>query len=603
MTATVDLSQCLSTRDGQIHLEVPDGMLPGFLIEAFNATIRGDPGRARQLSTPPYRARVDRMEAEGLPGSRLASVVLAMVLQRLGLHDAATRRYEAIAAQDPNPLILNELAELYLNAGLPSRAVHYREEALKRVGSDPGILANYALDLIHGGRVQKGIDLLRGLVDRGQASESAHSCLLFFLHYLPEVDRRALFEEHRRWGLRHAPMARARQEHPNDPDPDRPLRVGYLSADFRSHSVAYNFETALDARDRQAFQVYGYGSVATPDAVTYRLASKFDIYRPIWGLDDRGVVDLIERDQIDILVALAGHTAGHRLQVLAYKPAPIQVDMGSIATLGMEQVDYRLTDCVLDPPEAQRYYLEETVYLPGGYVCYRPVEDSPPVAPLPALREGTVTFGSFNNHLKINPHVLSLWGQVLKACPRSRLRVRCKAGGDDGVRARLSRELARSGVAADRIEICGWLPAGGHLHGYDHVDISLDTYPFNGCVTTLEGLWMGVPVITLKGDPYIARVGSAILEALDLACLCARTPEQYIAKAAALAANLQALGRIRGSLRRRMQASRLCDARRFAGELEGAYRRMWRRWCDNQRSGVRPVPSKVEGSQGSGVGG
>jgi protein O-GlcNAc transferase len=593
MTATVDLSQCLSTRDGQIHLEVPDGVLPGFLIEAFNATIRGDLGLARQFSMPPYWARVDRMQAEGLPGARLASVVLAMVLQRVGLHDAAIRRYEAIAAQDPNPLILNELAELYLHAGLPSRAIPYREEALKRGGGDPGIQANYALDLIHGGRVQEGIDLLRGLVDRGQASESAHSCLLFFLHYLPEVDRQTLFEEHRRWGVRHAPKALARWDHANDADPDRPLRVGYLSADFRSHSVAYNFEAALDARDRQAFQVYGYGSVATPDAVTSRLASKFDIYRPIWGLDDQGVVDLIERDRIDILVALAGHTAGHRLKVLAYKPAPIQVDHGGISTTGMEQVDYRLTDCLLDPPEAQRYYLEEIVYLPGGYVCYRPVEDSPPVAPLPALREGTVTFGSSNNHPKINPHVVSLWAQVLRACPRSRLRVRCKAGGDDGVRAHLFREFARSGVAADRIEICGWMPAGGYLRGYDDVDIGLDTYPFNGCVTTLEALWMGVPVITLKRDPYIARVGSSILEALDLACLCARTPEQYIAKAVALAGNLQALGCIRGSLRPRMQASRLCDARRFAAELEGAYRTMWRRWCDNQKSGVRSQESGV----------
>ena len=253
----------------------------------------------------------------------------------------------------------------------------YREEALQRSANDPGIQANYALDLIYVGRLQEGITLLQGLVDCGQASESAHSCLLLYLHYLPEVDRRALFEEHRRWGLRHAPMAWARQDHPNDPDPDRPLRIGYLSADFRSHSVAYNFEAALDARDRQAFQLYGYGSVASPDAVTARLASKFDVYRPIWGLDDRGVADLIEQDRIDILVALAGHTAGHRLRVLAYKPAPIQVDSGGLSTTGMAQVDYRLTDHWLDPPSSQPSYLEGLVYLPGGYVCYRPVDDAP----------------------------------------------------------------------------------------------------------------------------------------------------------------------------------------------------------------------------------
>jgi protein O-GlcNAc transferase len=601
MTRSLSLSECLTTQDGRIHLRVPDGVLPQFLIDAFNATIGGDTETARRLSTPVHWALVDRMATEELPGARLASLVLAMVLHRVGQEDAAIRRYRDIAAVDPHPLILNELAEMVRNRGLPTLAAAQRERALAADGNDAAIRANYAIDLIHAGRMTEGLALLRGWVDSGQASDSAHSCLLLYEHYVPGVDRRALFEEHRRWGLRHAPRAWARQHHAHDPDPHRRLRIGYLSADFRSHSVAYNFEAALDARHPEAVEVFGYGSVASPDAVTSRLASKFDVYRPIWGIDDRGVADLIERDRIDILVALAGHTAGHRLRVLAYKPAPIQVDSGGINSTGMEQVDYRLTDCWLDPPEAQPYYLEELVYLPGGYVCYRPPEDLPPAAPLPASDHGTVTFGSCNNHLKANPYVLSLWAQVLRACPGSRLYLRCKAGADEGVRHTLLKGLSQFGVALDRVQIAGWMPGEEHLHAYDHIDVGLDTYPFNGCVTTLEALWMGVPVVTLVGEAYTSRAGGAILDALDLAFLCARSPEQYVAKAAALAGNLRALAGLRGSLRSRMQASRLCDARRYALELETAYRQMWRRWCDRQKPGVkdRKTEERIAADAGS----
>lgn len=222
MTTAIGLSQCLCVQDGRIRLNVPDGMLPGFLIEAYNATIRGEGHLAQRLLTSPHCAFVDRMVAEGRPGASLASLVLAMVLHRVGFRDAAMQRYEAIVASHPHPLVLNELAEMYRDMGLPSRALPYREEALQRSANDSGIQANYALDLIYVGRLQEGITLLQGLVDCGQASESAHSCLLLYLHYLPEVDRRALFEEHLhgvsampRWPGpgRTTPMTRTRIDH------------------------------------------------------------------------------------------------------------------------------------------------------------------------------------------------------------------------------------------------------------------------------------------------------------------------------------------------------------------------------------------------------
>ena len=591
------LSEYLHSDRGKIVFTIPDGVLPGFLINAFNATIEGELSRAAMLVGPENEAFIDRMMAEKWPGGMLASVILATVLQRLGQLDAAVQRYKAIAALEPNSLILNELGEIYLGMGLPSRALDYQQRAMKADPHDHAIRANYALSLIKAGDVQVGVDLLEALIASGNVTASAHSCLLFYLHYLPSTSRQQLLDVSRQWGRTHTPGDLARSTHGNDPNPDRKLRIGYLSADFKAHSVAYNFESGLDGHNRDLCELYGYGQVAQPDSITERLASKFDKYRPVFHMDDLQLARQIERDRIDILVALAGHSQGHRLEALAYKPAPIQVDNGGIGSTGMLQMDYRLTDPWLDPPEAQSTYVEELVYLDGGYVCYRPPDVTPLPGPLPALHNGYVTFCSFNNHLKINDDTVALWVQVLQICAGSRMLVKCQMAADQDVQRFLLDKFHRQGISPDRVKLIPWQSAHEHLQTYHQVDIALDTHPFNGCVTTLEGLWMGVPIVSLTGTKYVSRVALTLLQRLDMSCFCAVTPEQYVAKAKALASNLPALAQIRASLRARMQASPLCDAGRYARTLENAYRRMWKRWCrEHARRPAYAASNSVRGA-------
>jgi predicted O-linked N-acetylglucosamine transferase (SPINDLY family) len=400
------------------------------------------------------------------------------------------------------------------------------------------------------------------------------------LHYLPDIRPQMLFDEHERWGQIHAPLSRARTSHDNEPAPDRRLRIGYISPDFYMHPVAYFFEPLLDGHDPQAVEVYGYGSVEFPDRITERLRRKFAHYRDIHGINDETVVRMIEDDKIDILVDLTGHTAGNRLLVLACKPAPIQVTcLGYSNTTGVQAVDYRLTDSKLDSPESQKFYTEELVFLSGPFSCYRPSELAPPIASLPALRKGYVTFGSFNNNCKIHPLIIKLWSQILRENGSSRLLLRFKGGSDRNVADHYYHQFEQLQVNRERVIIDGWQSYVEHLQMYKDVDIALDTYPWNGHTTTCETMWMGVPTISLAGKSSVSRVGLSILSCVGLEFLATSTPDEYVAKAAALARNLNALAKMRASMRQRMTASSLCDAKTHAGSVEAAYRKMWNRWC------------------------
>jgi predicted O-linked N-acetylglucosamine transferase (SPINDLY family) len=403
------------------------------------------------------------------------------------------------------------------------------------------------------------------------------------MHYLPDQDPQALLAEHKRWAAIHAPRNRARTSHDNAPDPNRRLRIGYISPDFHTHSVAYTFEPFLTGRDPQAVELYGYGSVRKQDEMTENLKRKFDCYRDIHDLPDEEASRLIEQDKIDILVEIGGHTGNNRLGILAYKPAPIQVDYGGLNTSGMEQIDYRLTDSLLDPPEHSEFYIEQSVCLPGSLFCYSPPDFAPQVAPSPMHENGFATFGSFHNNMKINPYIISLWAQVLRTNDDSRLLLKYAGGNDRGIQQVYLNQFEQFGIDRSRLEICGWKTPCEHLESYGRVDIALDTYPFNGCVTTLEGLWMGVPTISLLGNNcLLSRVGLSILSRVGMQFLVASTPAEFVAKATALASKPDALSKIRASMRTRMTAGTLCDNERFAREVEQAYRAMWRRWCQSR---------------------
>jgi len=569
---------------GEMRVLVSDKDLPAFLISAKEAIEAGRFEQAAELLNNQEVEQVGRMLEEHPSGTSIM-FVLALMLYKIRRWNEAEQWYKKILEVEQHALVFHELGRICRRTGRITQARQYREKAVRADPGNTAIATTFALDVIRTGDTQNGLNILQEVIEKEPHNVDAHSKLLFHLHYLPNLDGQMLLAEHKQWGFMHAPASRARRSHANDRNPDRRLRVGYISPDFRLHSVAYNFEAFLSGRDCHALEVYGYGNVAKPDTMTERLQEQFDHYRSIRGLSDETVVRMIEQDKIDILVEIGGHTGDNRLLVMAHKPAPVQVDYGGINTSGMVQIDYRLTDSLLDPPELHKFYVEESFCLPGGFFCYRPPDFAPPVAPPPATRNGYTTFGSFNNSMKINPYVVSLWAQVLKANDGSRFLLKFTGGQDHDIRNNFFRQFEQMGVERERIKIHGWKSPVQHLQLYSDIDIALDTYPYNGGLTTLEALWMGVPVISLFGKHvFLSRAGLSMLNRLHLDFFAASTPQDYVSKATALASNVEALAKIRASMRTRMAASTLCDAKRFAREVEQAYRQMWRRWCQSQRA-------------------
>jgi protein O-GlcNAc transferase len=322
--------------------------------------------------------------------------------------------------------------------------------------------------------------------------------------------------------------------------------------------------------------------VSSPDAVTERFKGHADRWFTTVGMSNETLAQGIVQHGIDILVDLAGHTAKNRLPMFARKPAPVQVTwLGYPNTTGLEAMDYRLVDAVTDPEgEADAFASERLVRLPGGFLCYGAREDAPaPVQPA-CLTTGVFTFGSFNNPAKLSGATLDVWARLLARLPTARLLLKGKPFAEAATRAIYLERLAERGVAADRIELVGWLPEREHLALYDRVDVALDPFPYNGTTTTCEALWMGVPVVTLRGDRHAARVGASLLTQVGLSDLIADSMEAYTEIAVASAGDVARLVDLRQSLRPRMAASPLCDAPAFARRVEAAYRAMWQRWCD-----------------------
>jgi protein O-GlcNAc transferase len=482
----------------------------------------------------------------------------------------------------------SDSADALTNLGNVLRSVARLDEAIaaysKAVALQPNFLNahfNLASTFILTGQLDDAIAACRNVLILDPSHVEAHSNLVLFLNYHPGIDPAGVAQEHRQWNLRHArPLARFIQPHPNDRDPHRPLRIGYVSPDFHEHAVSRFALALLANHDRDRFQIFCYAQVLSPDSVTKEYQQCAHTWRNIVGVADAEAAQLIRRDKIDILIDLAGHMTGNRLLVFAQKPAPVQVTyLGYPATTGLETIDYRFTDALADPPGmTEAYCTEQLVRLPQTAWCYQPPQPSPPVAPLPAQQNHHITFGSFNNFTKVNPPLLDLWAQILHRVPDSRLMIKAKALCADSVKRGVQQRMSDHGIAPDRLDLRAWVPAADHLGLYHQIDIALDTYPYHGTTTTCESLWMGVPVITLAGPSHVARVGVSLLTTLGLEHLIATTPEQYIRIATTLATDIPRLKSLRRSLRSRMQQSSLMDAPAFARHIEATYRRMWHTW-------------------------
>src|SRR5262249_23793600 len=435
------------------------------------------------------------------------------------------------------------------------------------------------------GRLAESLAVHRHTVELDPRLPAGRSNLLYTLNYDETVSRDALYAEHVAWGNSvRFPIGGSRFA--NAPDPARRLRIGYVSGDFRHHSVAFFFAPLLDARGRTAVEVFLYSNDARADRMTAWLRERADHWVPIHHLSDELAAARIREDAIDILVDLSGHTSHNRMMLFARKPAPLAVTwLGYPNTTGLPAIDYRFTDAVADPPgEADRLHTERLVRLARGFLCYRAPDDAGSVAPLPALGAGHVTFGSFNNVAKLSPATIALWARLLREVSGSRLLLKASQFKDRGTRERIAAAFAAAGIDRKRVTV---LPpqatTAEHLAAYGRVDIALDPLPYNGTATTCEALWMGGPVATLRGERHAARVGASILTARGLEDLIAQTPDEYVATAVKLARERDALAMLRAGLRERMRASPLCDGAGFARAIEGAYRAMWRDWCAAER--------------------
>lgn len=479
----------------------------------------------------------------------------------------------------------NSLGSIYLEQGLLAAAVECFQTTLRYAPNSAEAYSNLASVLLVQGRPGESVAAYRRSLELNPNLIRAHSNLLMLLHYDPDSTPEEIFAEHIRWNEQHAAVKPQYHAFANSPDPQRRLRIGYLSADFRAHSVAHFMQPVLAGHDADRVEVTCYSDVAVPDAVTGQIQAHVPRWRNIFGKDDDAVFRMIQEDGIDVLVDLAGHTGGNRLLVLARRAAPVQVThLGYGGTTGVPAVDYRLSDEIADPPGETRRHTEELVCLPQGIFCYAPQPHCPEVSAPPTASNGFMTFGSFNNLSKVNEQVVDLWAELLRGVLRSKLLMKCCSFADEATRDRYLKLFAQRGISADRLQLTGQLPSlRDHLALYGQVDLALDSFPYTGATTTCEALWMGVPVVTLRGNQYVGRLSASLLSRVGLTELIADSKQEYLTIIQELSGNPKRLAQMRSSLRERMSSSSICDARQGARGLEDAYRNMWRQWCTGAR--------------------
>lgn len=512
---------------------------------------------------------------------------LGFALVRLGRPEDAVPVYNKAIAVDPNNAETHDFlgGALKKMGKLDEAAGSYRNA----LSIDPNSVSahnNLGNTLMEMGKMDEAIACFRKALAINPELTGAEKNILFALLNVPGITAEELFAEHVRFAENHTrDIVDPAEDLTNDADPDRRLRIGYLSTNLRDHPVGINVFPLISCHDRKAFEIFCYVDGGSPDAMTERFQASVDHWRPTDGMTDADVAAMVRSDEIDVLVCLAGHFDNNRLLVCAQRTAPVQVSFHDGATSGLQEMDYWLTDNVLHPPETKELFTEELYRMPVFYQ-YPPIEDAPPVGTLPADQAGFITFGSFNNPAKINDRVIRLWAEILNAVPESRLLLKYKNWYDQpSLRDRVVEQFAASEIGQDRIQFAASIEtAAEHLGRYDELDIALDTFPFNGATTTYQALWMGVPVVSLAGETFISRAAGSILRHAGLEDMVAETPKAYVACAGDLAGDLARLKALRTGLRERMAASPLCDAPAYARGVEDAYRTMWRKWCDAHKN-------------------
>lgn len=559
---------------GAAHLLRPDAL--AFAVAYVRELMaRGRAEEALSAATAALEAHADAPEIHALLGAIHAAA---------GRPSEATVSYERAVELGPDDA--NHWNGLAL-ALLGSRRMHDAAAAFERVVALRPDLAdawsNLAACRLDQGLTREGNDALAAAIRLAPESATAWSNRLFYANCDGTMSTQEAAALHASWGSRLSALAAPfRTGHRNDSNPERRLRVGYVSADFCAHSVAFFLAPFLAHVDPSGFEVFCYSNGRRADRTTLQFKAFAHGWRDIAGRQDADVAEAIRSDQIDILVDLSGYSAGGRMSLFAMKPAPVQVTwLGYPHTTGLAEIDYRLTDSLVDPPGCEDLYVE-TLWRPfSSFLCYAPPDPCPDPGEPPNLRRGYVTFGSFNHVRKLNDELVRLWARLLLSVPGSRLLLKSPPLDDSVCRTRVLGWFECAGVDLGRITLEPFTRSMyEHLGRYCEVDIALDTFPYHGTTTTCEALWMGVPVVSKRGSDHRSRVGASLLHPVGLADLVAADDDAFIEIAAGLAGDRDRIRELRRTLRARVSAAPWTQAPAFTKAVQDGYGAMWRRWCD-----------------------
>ncbi len=536
---------------------------------------------ALHTDRPPAALDLIRSAISLRPNVAIYHNSLGQVLEMLGQTEDADAACRTALQLDPNyPEAHNNLGNILGKQEEYGRAIPSYLSAIRLSPDYAAAHSNLGNAHKEEGEIDEALASYRRALALQPDTPFIHSNLLLAMHYHPELTPAAIAAEHGRWSERHAqPLVASIQPHANNRQPDRRLRIGYVSPDFRDHAVARFLLPLLQHHHGECFEVYAYAAVPRPDAITDHIKKLVEVWRDIRPLSDAQAAELIREDKIDILVDLAGHTGSNRLVIFAHKPAPIQVSwLGYPNTAGLHTIDYRLTDTYADPPGASGPTFPETLHrLPQGAWCFAPGENTAIAGDSPTR---PLTFGSFNTFAKLNSPLLRVWARILAGTPGSRLLIKTPLRLSDQVQKRVRQILKKGGVESGRVEFRGrQKERGDHLHLFNEVDIVLDTFPYHGTTTTCEALWMGRPVVCLVGPAHVSRVGLSLLTNAGFPEWAAKTEEEYVRAAVTLARDRKSLAHLHTTMRAQVEASPLMDAPGFARDVETAFRTLWHAWC------------------------
>jgi predicted O-linked N-acetylglucosamine transferase (SPINDLY family) len=493
--------------------------------------------------------------------------------ERVGEAVAAFRR--AVEYQPEYAEAMSNLGTALLRGKKMDEAVEWFGKAAALRPRVAEIVNNYAGAMKDSGRLEEALNWYRRAIG-DKPNHVVHSNLIYLLQFHQDFEGRAIAMELGRWNQAHAAaLGEDIAAHNNYSVPERRLKVGYVSPNFFDQAESHFVLPLLAGHDRGKFEVHCFSSVRKPDEVTERHRALADVWHECLRDDDEALAKRIREAHIDVLVDLTMHMGDNRLLVFARKPSPVQVTwLAYPGSTGLKTMDYRLTDGVIDPVgRDDSVYTEKSIRLPGCWVCYDPLSEAPA---RPVAQSGPITFGSLNNPCKINPRTLRVWARILRGVADSRLLMLSVS---ETQRVQIRRIFEEAGVKPPRIDFVTPGKREEYLRQYDRIDIGLDPWPYNGITTTCDALWMGVPVVTQTGLTAPSRAGASILKAAGLGELVGDSQDQFVKLAVDLAKGGARLMNLRSALRERVCGSALMDSRKFAGEVETAYREMWTKWC------------------------